>query len=79
MSRDIGRAWNILYSLATENLDKKQREKWDSEVFRKPFGVQRSGGDAVDQALEAGAQAYLKELEQRQAAIGLEGEGEPRG
>lgn len=68
-SESPARAWNILYAMLIENTDKKGREKLDSDIFRKPAGVDRSGGDAFDQSLMAGAAAYAKTLPPIPSAI----------
>jgi len=76
-NRDVARAWNVIYALVTDGMEKKKKDKFDSDLFRKPPGVERTGGDAVDKALQQAAQAYLKSLDVPSPAI--ESEGEPRG
>jgi hypothetical protein len=65
------RAWNLIYCLVTDGMDQKKKDRFDSELFRKPPGIHRSGGDAVDHALQQAAEAYLKSLNASPPAIGL--------
>lgn len=55
--------------MLTENMDKKQREKLNSDLFRRPAGVDRKGGDAFDLNLQAAAAAYLKKLDAQVSAL----------
>lgn len=72
-SRDIARAWNVIYSLACEGLEEKKRKDFDSDIFRRPAGETRTVGDEYDIALMKGAAAYAKSLERAKPAIDSEG------
>lgn len=64
------RAWNAIYSLAVENMDKKERAKFDNDLFKRPMGVSsRRRSDSFDSALEAAAAEYLRTLERQGMAI----------
>lgn len=69
MREDPPRAWNVIYSILIENMDKKERAKFNSDLFRRPMGAKHRGGDAQDIALQTAAAAYLKQLEQQQRAL----------
>lgn len=69
ISKSPARAWNALYSMLTENMDKKQREKLDSDLFRRPQGEDRQTGDAFDLNLQSAAAAYLKTLDAQRSGL----------
>lgn len=62
MQRDPARAWNVIYSFLTENMDKKDRDKLDSDLFRRPTGSTRKVSDKFDTELQKAANEYLKSL-----------------
>lgn len=52
----------MVYSLLIEHMDKKARDDLYSDLFRKPPGSTRAGGDGFDLALRQQAELYLKSL-----------------
>lgn len=62
MRHSPARAWNVIYSYLIEGMDKKDREKLDSDLFRKPAGSTRKVSDKFDTELQKAAAEYLKSL-----------------